>query len=68
MGGGFAGPLMLDRPKKETSSTVRSIQRKLDVSIAVKIDFSPHLYYERNAIERMFGRLKEFRRIATRYD
>lgn len=30
--------------------------------------FSPALYRERNAIERMFARLKDFRRIATRYD
>lgn len=30
--------------------------------------FSPFLYRHRNAIERMFGRLKDFRRIATRYD
>jgi transposase len=30
--------------------------------------FSPHLYRDRNAIERMFCRLKDFRRIATRYD
>ena len=30
--------------------------------------FSPALYKARNAIERMFGRLKDFRRIATRYD
>ena len=30
--------------------------------------FSPYLYRSRNAIERMFGRLKDFRRIATRYD
>ncbi len=30
--------------------------------------FSPFLYKDRNAIERMFGRLKDFRRIATRYD
>lgn len=26
------------------------------------------LYKERNQVERMFGKLKEFRRIATRYD
>ena len=26
--------------------------------------FSPYLYRDRNAIERMFGRLKDFRRIA----
>lgn len=30
--------------------------------------FSPALYKDRNAIERMFGRIKDFRRIATRYD
>jgi transposase len=30
--------------------------------------FSPTLYKGRNAIERMFCRLKDFRRIATRYD
>ena len=30
--------------------------------------FSPFLYKGRNAIERMFCRLKDFRRIATRYD
>ena len=30
--------------------------------------FSPFLYRDRNAIERMIGRLKDFRRIATRYD
>ena len=30
--------------------------------------FSPFLYGDRNAIERMFGRIKDFRKIATRYD
>jgi transposase len=33
-----------------------------------KLCFSPVLYRGRNAIEHMFGRLKDFRRIATRYD
>jgi transposase len=33
-----------------------------------KYCFSPVLYRSRGAIERMFGRLKDFRRIATRYD
>ncbi len=33
-----------------------------------KPPFSRVLYRSRNAIERMFGRLKDFRRIATRYD
>ena len=30
--------------------------------------FSRFLYRNRNTIERMFRRLKDFRRIATRYD
>jgi transposase len=30
--------------------------------------FSETLYRERNQIERFFGKLKHFRRIATRYD
>ncbi len=30
--------------------------------------FDAHLYRDRNLIERLFNRLKQFRRIATRYD
>jgi len=33
-----------------------------------KPGFSPAFYRDRNAVERMFGRLKDFRRIGTRYD
>ena len=32
------------------------------------IPYDKHLYRQRNLIERMFARLKDFRRIATRYD
>ena len=32
------------------------------------IPYDPIAYRQRNLIERMFGRLKDFRRIATRYD
>jgi transposase len=32
------------------------------------ICFSPHLYKARNLIERFFNKIKQFRRIATRYD
>ena len=32
------------------------------------IDYDKHIYKERNIVERFFGRIKEFRRIATRYD
>ena len=33
-----------------------------------KLCFSPALHRDRNAIERMFCRLKDFRRATTRYD
>ena len=33
-----------------------------------KPSFSPFLYRNRDAIERMFCRLKDFRRVATLYD
>ncbi|MBO1076945.1 transposase (plasmid) [Roseomonas marmotae] len=33
-----------------------------------KCCFSPFLYRSRNAIERMFCRIEDFHRIATRYD
>ncbi len=32
------------------------------------VEYDPKLYQRRNLIERMFGRLKDWRRIATRYD
>ena len=32
------------------------------------IPYDPLVYRRRNLIERMFGRLNDFRRIATRYD
>ena len=31
-------------------------------------DYDKYLYRERNNIERMYGKLKHFRRVATRYD
>ena len=34
----------------------------------VKWDYDKELYRQRNAVERLFGRLKRFRRIFTRYD
>jgi len=33
-----------------------------------KLDFDPVIYKQRNIIERMFCRLKDWRRVATRYD
>lgn len=32
------------------------------------IEYDRHLYQERNVIERYFGRIKQYRRVATRFD
>ena len=54
------------RRKIEASGATPNIPPK--INRRWKPCFSPILYRGRNAIERMFGRLKDFRRIATRYD
>jgi transposase len=33
-----------------------------------KLDFDPEIYRQRNVIERMFCRFKDWRRVATRFD
>ena len=32
------------------------------------VPYDRHLYRERNGVERFFGRIKQYRRVATRYD
>ncbi len=54
------------RQRVETNGTLPNIPPK--ANRVWKNCFSPVLYRARNAIERMFCRLKGFRRIATRYD
>src|ERR1700710_2248971 len=54
------------RQQIETQGAVPNIPPKS--TRILKSDFSPVLYRGRNAIERMFCRLKDYRRIATRYD
>ena len=54
------------RDKIESKGVAPNIPPKLNR--VWKNCFSPYLYRNRAAIERMFGRLKDFRRIATRYD
>ncbi|MGU3454593.1 transposase [Methylobacterium fujisawaense] len=51
------------RPSSQTDSP-----NSPAVSKPKQVHFSPELYRGRKAIERMFGRFKDFRRIATRYD
>jgi transposase len=54
------------RQQIEASGAAPNIPSK--VNRRWKACFSPVLYRGRNAIERMFCRLKDFRRVATRYD
>ena len=54
------------RRKVETKGAMPNIPPK--ASRRWKTCFSPFLYRNRNAIECMFRRLKDYRRIATRYD
>ena len=54
------------RQRVEANGTLPNIPPK--ANRIWKSCFSPVLYRARNAIERMFCRLKDFRRVATRYD
>ena len=56
----------LIRRRVEANGTLPNIPPK--TNRVWKNCFSPVLYRARNAVERMFCRLKDFRRIATRYD
>ena len=62
--------------KGYTGRPVRSYLRRHGISAVIpqlKTEKTPRLmgralYRERNVVERLVGRLKEYRRIATRYD
>jgi transposase len=58
---------MIATPPKDREQG-RSTEHPAKANRRWKSRFSPYLYRHRNAIERSFGRLKDFRRIATRYD
>ena len=73
----LSGPLgRLIADKAYDTNTFRKLlaEQRIDAvipSIARRKPPIPHdtvTYRQRNLIERMFGRLKDFRRIATRYD
>ena len=78
-----AGPVLLERrppckvlhaDKGYNKDAIRHQANKALPNVPAKSSkrwkpcFSPVLYRGRNAIERMFCRLKDFRRVATRYD
>lgn len=56
-------PLRAVLAGKGVEAVIPSIRRRKPL-----IPYDVRAYRERNLIERMFGRLKDFRRIATRYD
>jgi transposase len=72
-----AGPITrLIADKAYDTNQLRNLLVQLDIdavipSIARRKPLIPHdreAYRQRNLIERMFARLKDFRRVATRYD
>ena len=72
-----AGPLKrLLADKAYDTNKLRGILTELGVEAVIPsiarrkplIPYDPQAYRLRNVIERMFARLKDFRRIATRYD
>jgi putative transposase len=56
-------PLRAILADKGIEPIIPSIRRRKPL-----IPYDVHTYRQRNPIERMFGRLKDFRRVATRYD
>ena len=56
-------PLRTVLAAKGIEAVIPSIRRRKPL-----IPYDETAYRERNLIERMFGRLKDFRRVATRYD
>jgi transposase len=73
----LAGPIArLIADKAYDTNKLRQYLAEQDIeavipSVARRKPLIPHdplIYRLRNLIERMFGRLKDFRRIATRYD
>ena len=62
--------------KGYTSAAFRSYLRRRGIRVTIarrsnqrrRGSFNKEIYRQRNKVERMIGRIKEFRRIATRYE
>ncbi len=72
-----AGPIRrLLADKAYDTNKLRNLLAELGIDVVIPsiarrkplIPYDHVLYRQRNLIERMFGRLKDYRRIATRYD
>jgi len=69
-------PKRLVADKGYTSSTFRSYLRQRNIRCTIphranehhKGTFNKQIYHKRNIVERLINRLKQFRRIATRYE
>lgn len=55
--------LRADLKARGSWANIRSMPNRVNVP-----SFSPWLYRQRNAVERFFNKLKQFRAVATRYD
>ena len=72
---GFKAQALLADRAYDTNTIVQTVQRKNTQVVIppkahrkVRRDYNKTRYKQRNLIERMFNRLKNWRRIATRYD
>jgi transposase len=72
-----AGPIKrLIADKAYDTNALRNLLTQLDIDAVIPsiarrktlIPYDREAYRQRNLIERMFARLKDFRRVATRYD
>jgi transposase len=69
-----AGAVLADKGYDADYIVDAVIQMEAEVVIPPKSnrkiprEYDAYLYKERNLIERMYGKLKHFRRVATRYD
>ncbi len=61
---GYDADALLDALRAQGAAAVIPSKRNR----LVQRDFDRHLYRDRNLIERFFNRIKQFRRIATRYE
>jgi transposase len=55
-------------PTGSGSSRVRKVRGQISRRRKEPIYFSPYLYRARNLVERFFNKIKQCRRVATRYD
>jgi transposase len=72
-----AGPIRrLIADKAYDTNQLRNLLTQMDIDAVIPsiarrkplIPYNRQAYRQRNLIERMFARLKDFRRVATRYD